>query len=429
VIMLQKPSEQVQACLERAFEAERKACGSADPALKADFLEMEKRWVALARSYEFAERLTEFTAENANWRRKFDERLQAGERPDHERRLRKIIQEGDVNALFERMWLASIVEFSDDAIISRNVDGIILSWNKGAERLFGYLAEEAVGKPLTITVPPGCEDEYCAILEGARRGDHVQHHEIVRQRKDGSLIDISLTVSPIGGPGGKVVGISNIARDITERKAHEEHVRLLTSEVNHRAKNILSVVSAIARQTATKNPEDFVERFSERIQALSASQDLLIRNEWKGVDIEDLVRAQLALFANLIDARIAVRGPTLRLKAASAQAIGLALHELATNAGKYGALSTDKGRVEIWWEAAANMFTMSWAENEGPPVVTPTRRGFGSTVISKMAKHSLDGEVALYYARSGLMWQLTCPAANALELQEREGNRDRHRSG
>jgi PAS domain-containing protein len=145
VIMLQKPSEQVQACLERAFEAERKACGSADPALKADFLEMEKRWVALARSYEFAERLTEFTAENANWRRKFDERLQP------------IIQEGDVNALFERMWLASIVEFSDDAIISRNVDGIILSWNKGAERLFGYLAEEAVGKPLTITVPPAAK--------------------------------------------------------------------------------------------------------------------------------------------------------------------------------------------------------------------------------------------------------------------------------
>jgi PAS domain S-box-containing protein len=421
--MLQKPSEQVQACLERAFEAERKAWGSTDPALKADLLEMEKRWTALARSYEFTERLTEFTAENTNWRRKFDERLQVGKRPDDERRLRKIIQEGDVNALFERMWLASIVEFSDDAIISRNVDGIILSWNKGAERLFGYLTAEAVGKPLTITVPPGHEDEYCAILEGARRGDHVQHYEIVRQRKDETLIDISLTVSPIRGPGAKVVGISNIARDITERKAHEEHVRLLTSEVNHRAKNMLSVVSAIARQTATKNPEDFVERFSERIQALSASQDLLIRNEWKGVEVEDLVRAQLALFANLIDFRIAVRGPRLRLKAASAQAIGLALHELATNAGKYGALSTNEGRVDIWWQAAANMFTMSWTENEGPPVVAPTRRGFGSTVISTMAKHSLDGEVALYYARSGLMWQLTCPVANALEPQEHDRNR------
>jgi two-component sensor histidine kinase len=221
-------------------------------------------------------------------------------------------------------------------------------------------------------------------------------------------------VSPIGGPGGKVVGISNIARDITERKAHEEHVRLLTSEVNHRAKNMLSVVSAIARQTATKNPEDFVERFSERIQALSASQDLLIRNEWKGVDIEDLVRAQLALFANLIDARIAVRGPTLRLKAASAQAIGLALHELATNAGKCGALSTDKGRVEIWWEAAANMFTMSWAENEGPPVVAPTRRGWQHS-------HQHDGETQPRRRGCALLCSLGSNVAVDLPSSERTG--------
>jgi two-component sensor histidine kinase len=148
----------------------------------------------------------------------------------------------------------------------------------------------------------------------------------------------------------------------------------------------------------------------------------------RGVDIEDLVRTQLALFASLIDSRIAVRGPRLRLKPEAAQSIGLALHELATNAGKYGALSNNKGRIDIWWQATANMFTMSWTENEGPPVVTPTRRGFGSTVISTMAKHSLDGEVALYYARSGLMWRLTCPAANALEPQEREGNQDKHRS-
>jgi two-component sensor histidine kinase len=105
----------------------------------------------------------------------------------------------------------------------------------------------------------------------------------------------------------------------------------------------------------------------------------------------------------------------LRLKPESAQAIGLALHELATNAGKYGALSTNEGRVDIQWQAAANMFSISWAENDGPPVVAPTRRGFGSTGINTMAKYSVGGEVAIYYAPSGLMWQLTCPAANALE--------------
>jgi two-component sensor histidine kinase len=120
-------------------------------------------------------------------------------------------------------------------------------------------------------------------------------------------------------------------------------------EVNHRAKNMLSVVDSIAHQTAVRSPEDFIARFSERIQALSAHQDLLVRNKWMGVGIADLVRAQLAHFADLISSRIAAKGPTLRLRAASAQAIGLALHELATNAGKYGALSTEKGRVDVFW--------------------------------------------------------------------------------
>src|SRR5258706_15581649 len=128
-------------------------------------------------------------------------------------------------------------------------------------------------------------------------------------------------------------------------------------EINHRAKNMLSVVDAIAHQTATRNPEDFVERFSDRVQALSANQDLLVRNEWKGVDIADLVRAQLAHFADLIGSRIAVHGPKLRLNAASAQAIGLALHELATNAGKYGALSTDRGRVDLRWGTDGDSLT------------------------------------------------------------------------
>jgi two-component sensor histidine kinase len=191
-------------------------------------------------------------------------------------------------------------------------------------------------------------------------------------------------------------------------------------EINHRAKNMLSVVDAIAHQTATKNPEDFVERFSERIQALSANQDLLVRNEWNGVEIEDLVSAQLALFADLIGSRIAVHGPKLRLRAASAQAIGLALHELATNAGKYGALSTDTGRVDVRWGSDGDIFTMSWTERRGPPVTAPKRRGFGTIVMEAMTERSVDGKVDIDYAPSGLTWRLTCSAANALEAQERE---------
>jgi PAS domain S-box-containing protein len=205
-----------------------------------------------------------------------------------------------------------------------------------------------------------------------------------------------------------------------ERKMRSEKEHLLMREMNHRAKNMLSVVDAIAHQTATRNPEDFVERFSERIQALSANQDLLVRNEWNGVEIEGLVHAQLAHFADLIGTRISADGPRLRLKASSAQAIGLALHELATNAGKYGALSTDTGRVDICWGVGSGTFTMSWTESSGPSVAPPKRSGFGSIVMGVMAERSVGGTVKLDYAPVGATWRLICPAANALERRERQ---------
>jgi two-component sensor histidine kinase len=142
---------------------------------------------------------------------------------------------------------------------------------------------------------------------------------------------------------------------------------------------------------------------------------LLVLNEWRGVDADDLVRAQLAHFADLVGFRIAVHGPKLRLNAAAAQAIGLALHELATNAGKYGALSVGSGHVDVGWRIDGDIFAMSWTERNGPPVSQPERRGFGSTVIEPMAKRTVGGEVRLDYAPSGLMWGLTCPAANVME--------------
>jgi PAS domain S-box-containing protein len=216
----------------------------------------------------------------------------------------------------------------------------------------------------------------------------------------------------------ETASVVGTVHDITERKGREERERVLMSEINHRAKNLLSVVDAIAHQTATRTPEDFIERFSERIQSLSANQDLLIRNAWQGVEIDALVRAQLAPFADLMGSRIVMGGSKLRLNAASAQAIGLALHELATNAGKYGALSTDAGRVDIGWGTDGDTFTMSWTEREGPPVSRPQRHGFGTVVMGAMAERSVDGTVDLDYAASGLTWRLVCPTANALEPGE-----------
>ncbi len=286
--------------------------------------------------------------------------------------------------------LAAIVRSSEDAIVGKTVDGIVTSWNGAAERMFGYSASEMIGQSIRRLIPTDRQDEEDMILGRVTSGEHLKSYETVRNTKDGRAINVSVTVSPIRDEKGRVIGASKIARDVTTQKAHQEQIQLLMREANHRVKNILGVVQAIARRTAAGTPEDFVSRFTERIEALAANQDLLVRNNWQGVDVEDLARAQLAHFADLIGLRITVDGPKLRLNAAAAQCIGLALHELATNGGKYGALSMDAGRVDIGWGAESDTFTMSWIERQGPPVSAPKHRGFGTIVMKEMAERSLD---------------------------------------
>jgi len=318
--------------------------------------------------------------------------------------------------------LAAIVTSSADAIVGKTLDGIVTSWNEAAESMFGYSASEMIGQPIRRLIPTDRQAEEDLILARLGRSESIRHFETTRLAKDGRTFDASVTISPVRDAEGRIIGAAKIIRDITGRKQMEWRLHLLMREVNHRAKNMLSLVQAIARQTVAREPEDFVGRFTERIQALAANQDLLVRNEWQGVDLENLVRAQLAHFADLVGSRIAVQGLKLRLNAAAAQGIGLTLHELATNAGKYGALSTDRGRVDVCWGIDDDTLTISWTERGGPPVSPPERRGFGSTVIASMAKATVGGEVQLDYAPSGLAWRLTCPAANALEPGGMMGN-------
>jgi PAS domain S-box-containing protein len=239
--------------------------------------------------------------------------------------------------------------------------------------------------------------------------------ELLIRTKDGRERRWSFVTSPQATQSDGRRLFVCVAQDVTDQKAHEEQIHLLMQEINHRARNLLSLVQAIARQTATRDPENFIERFTERIQALAANQDLLVRNEWQGVNLEDLVRTQLAHFIDLVGSRITVHGSPVRLNAAAAQAIGLALHELATNAGKYGALSVETGRVDVGWRLDGNMFAMSWTECNGPPVFPPKRRGFGSRVVDPMVRQTVNGEVHLDFIPAGVAWNLTCPAANVLE--------------
>jgi PAS domain S-box-containing protein len=289
------------------------------------------------------------------------------------------------------------------------------------KQIFDVTADEISIEDLLNRVHPDDRERFLANREAAL--DPVNptpyaHHEYRVRRRDGTVRWVEangLAYFEGAGPERRAVSLGGTAEDITERKEREEKEQLLMREINHRAKNLLSVVESIAHQTATRNPEDFVERFSERIQALSANQDLLVRNEWQGVDVGDLVRAQLAHFADLIGSRIILQAAKLLLNPASAQAIGLALHELATNAGKYGALSGDRGHVKISWGIEDDDFNISWIERGGPLVSPPERPGFGTVVIKTMAERSVGGKVDLNYALSGLAWRLTCPAANVLE--------------
>jgi PAS domain S-box-containing protein len=294
--------------------------------------------------------------------------------------------------------------------------GRFLRANAALCKLVGYSEPELLAMTLFDLTHPDDRDPDRTSMRRHVAGESFLYDVEKRfVRKDGASVWVRVTANAIPDESGRPVRSTAVIQDITEIKKHVEKEHLLTREMSHRAKNMLSVVDAIAHQTAAGSPEDFIARFSDRLRALSASQDLLVRNDWKGVEIRDLVHAQLAHFADLIGSRIVTDGPRLRLNEASAQAIGLALHELATNAGKYGALSTDRGRVDVGWGLHDDAFTVSWTEREGPPASAPSRRGFGATVIGPMAERSVDGEVDLDYATSGVTWRLTCPAANALE--------------
>jgi PAS domain S-box-containing protein len=296
----------------------------------------------------------------------------------------------------------------------------VVSWDMRSKEILDLAEDRTALEEVMKLVHPNDAERVRAAFQTARDPTDPKPYafEFRVRRGDGEIRWAQvhwLAYFEGAGRERRAASVVGIVADVTERNEREEREHLLMREVNHRAKNMLSVVDAIAHQTAARNPEDFVARFSERIQALSANQDLLVRNEWNGVGIEDLVRAQLALFADLIGSRIAVHGPKLRLTAASAQAIGLALHELATNAGKYGALSTAAGRVDVRWGMDDDTFTMSWTERDGPPVSAPQRRGFGTIVMEAMTQRSVDGTIDLDYAPSGVTWRLTCPPANALE--------------
>jgi PAS domain S-box-containing protein len=315
------------------------------------------------------------------------------------------------DAEIESARLAAIVVTSDDAIIGKTLDGRVTSWNAGATRIFGYQAEEMIGQSITRIIPRELQQEENEILAKLKRGERIEHFETIRLAKDGRRLDISLSVSPLLDKTGRIVGASKIARDITEKKRSEAIQRVLIEELNHRVKNTLAMTQAIASQSLrhARSAGDFVESFTGRVQALAKAHSLLTERKLQGAELTDLVREQVLL--GIPDERISYAGPTLMLGSQPAVHLALVLHELATNARKYGALSVTGGRLSVKWEVQSNggrNLLLEWKESGGPNVTAPATGGFGTTLIERTLQ-THGGQATLHYGVNGVTCKLKLP--------------------
>ncbi len=329
---------------------------------------------------------------------------------------------------FEEQLLASeerfrgIFENAPTGISISDIQGNFVQCNPAYERILGYSIEELRNAPFFTVVHPDDRDANLGEMVRLVRGE-VPYFEIFNRslHKSGRTVWVHKFVLLLKDRHGTPVNIVALVTDMTERKRQEEQIKLLMREVNHRSKNLLAVVQSVARQTAAYgDPEHFAERFSERLQGLSASHDLLVHNSWQGVGLEELVTSQLALFADLVGRRIVISGPPLRINASAAQSLGMALHELAVNAGKYGALSCADGRVDVSWQVRdeqgeGGRLELLWAEQGGPPVSAPKRSGLGTFILTRLVEQSLTAQVKLDFAPSGMSWSLSAPLDMVLE--------------
>jgi PAS domain S-box-containing protein len=314
--------------------------------------------------------------------------------------------------------LAAIVSNSTDAIVSVDKHGVILTANRAFCELFQYDPEELTGCRLVDLIVP---DEFVPqFREKLRQGGQPRAHEQIvrRRRKDGHYLELSLSTAAIHDETGEFSAISAIYRDIAPLMRAAEHIEFLLREVNHRSKNMLAVVQAVARQTArlAETPELFIEGFMARLAAIASSHDLLVSRDWRGVQIADLTRTQFNHLDEETRGRISVDGDFIEINPRAAEAYGLALHELSTNAARFGALSGPAGTVALRFQLdpATKIYTLTWRESGGPVVPKPARVGFGSSVLSRMAPLAIHGDSALEFLAEGVAYRLSAPVAQIL---------------
>jgi two-component sensor histidine kinase/CHASE3 domain sensor protein len=282
--------------------------------------------------------------------------------------------------------------------------------------VLGRTSDQYIGRTDDEVLPPGAAAAVGPVKRGVlRTGDPARVEVSVDDR--GMTRWFDCTIDAQRDADGQIVGIVCAAVEITEQKERESRIRLLMRELTHRSKNLLTVIDAIARQTATNSDgiKDFLTRFRDRLHSLAGSHDQLVHEDWQGAWLRELVLSQLGHYYDRDSPAISLAGPRVRVQPEAAQHIGLALHELATNAAKYGALSAPAGRVRITWDveqdaAGDPVCRMCWIEHGGPTVQPPARRGFGQVVIERTVARALGGSVVLEFPPEGLRWTLTFPA-------------------
>lgn len=303
-----------------------------------------------------------------------------------------------------------IFEQSSDLIITADLNQVITDCNPSAAEAVGLTRSEAIGRKISDFVSPEDFGRTTQMLAQKLEHGGTTRYEVSVRNSEGIWLLWEINSGLTFDDFSKPVGLHVVGRDVTERKRWEQHQRLLVGELNHRVKNTLAIVQSLAHQTfrGSSVPKEIVSAFEGRLRALAQAHNLLTRENWDSADLRTLVEAALKVHAPTMD-RFDLDGPPVRLDPQSAVTITIAVHELATNAAKYGALSAPGGRVRVCWAAANDRFRLTWQETGGPKVKPPSERGFGSRMIEQALPRELGGTVTLDYAPGGVVCTIDAP--------------------
>lgn len=314
------------------------------------------------------------------------------------------------DALLAAQRLAAIVESSNDAIVSKDLKGTIQSWNKAAERIFGYTAEEAVGQSITLVIPEDLHEQEPEILRRIAAGERVDGFETVRKRKDGSKFHVSLTISPIRDQDGVIVGASKIARDISDFRRIQERQNVLLREMNHRVKNLFAIASGVVALCARSvPPAELAGAIQSRLAALSRAHELILpTSAGVSVPLRELARTVLSPYETG-NGTLKIEGPTVQCGSSASTSFALLLHEFATNSVKYGALSDHNGHVAVTWTVDADKLELVWREQwRSGSADMSQASGFGTFLVDATAR-SLAATLERTWEPAGLRIGIQIP--------------------